>query len=205
MNTQRRIPFVPLLALLLAAALAAGTWLALRPPPPPPAPLAGSGIGGPFALVDQDGRAVTDRDFAGRWRLMYFGYSFCPDICPTDLQRMGQALRLFETMAPDRAARIAPIFITIDPERDTPAILKPYVAAFHPRLVGLTGNAAAITAATKAFRVVAEKRATPGAATYLMDHSALTYLMAPDGAPVAFATSDQSAEALAALLDRYVD
>src|SRR6185369_14158786 len=102
------------------------------------APLKGARIGGPFALVDQNGRTVRDSDFAGRYRLVYFGYSYCPDVCPTDLQSIGQAMRQFEKSDPGRAAEVQPIFITVDPERDTPPVLKAYVAAFHPRLIGLT-------------------------------------------------------------------
>ena len=123
MNEQRLFArLIPLLMVLLAACAPAA--------PDAPPPLQDAAIGGPFTLTDQDGRTVSDRDFEGRYRLIYFGFSYCPDICPVDLQAIGQGLRQFEAAAPERAARVAPIFITTDPERDTPAVLKPYVAAF---------------------------------------------------------------------------
>src|SRR4051794_1401338 len=90
-------------------------------------PLEGAKIGGPFTLIDQNGHEFSDRSLAGRYRIIYFGYSFCPDVCPTDLQTIGQAMRMFDKAAPDRAARVQPIFISVDPQRDTPAVLKSYV------------------------------------------------------------------------------
>jgi protein SCO1/2 len=124
------------MALLLAAGLG---WMRFSTPPAPPGNLAGASLGGPFTLTNQDGQTVRDTDFAGRWRLIYFGYGFCPDVCPTDLALVGRGLQAFEAQEAGRAANVAPIFITIDPERDTPAVLKPFVAAFHPRLVGRHG------------------------------------------------------------------
>ena len=134
MNETLRSPLSLLLALLLALVAACS------PAGDQPPPLQGATMGGPFALTDQNGKTVRDTDFAGRYRLIYFGYTFCPDVCPVDLQSIGQALRAFEKAHPALAARVQPIFITVDPERDTPAVLKPYVAAFHPRLIGLTGT-----------------------------------------------------------------
>src|SRR3954452_5260516 len=134
MNERTHPRFSRAFAWLAALALAA---CSAGPGDPP---LQGSRIGGPFALVDQDGRAATDRDFAGKYRIMYFGFTHCPDVCPTDLAAIGQALRRFEKSDPARAARVTPIFVSVDPARDTPAVLKEYVAAFHPRLVGLTGT-----------------------------------------------------------------
>jgi uncharacterized cysteine cluster protein YcgN (CxxCxxCC family)/cytochrome oxidase Cu insertion factor (SCO1/SenC/PrrC family) len=119
-------------------------------------PLQGATIGGPFSLVNQDGQRVTERDFAGRYRLMYFGFANCPDICPVDLQVIGGGLRQFERDDPERAQRVQPIFVTVDPARDTPPLLKRYVAAFHPRLVGLTGSQAEIEAAKRAFGIFGE-------------------------------------------------
>lgn len=203
MNTKRRIPFTPLVALALA--LLAGGVLVLRARAPAEGPpLAGSGVGGPFSLVDQNGRVRTDRYFAGSYRLIYFGYSFCPDICPTDLQRNAAALRLFERRDAARAARITPIFVSVDPARDTPAQIKPYVEAFHPRMVGLTGSEEAVARAKSSYRVYAERSASAGAAEYLMDHSSITYLMGPAGEPITMAASTDSAAALAEQLDRYV-
>lgn len=200
----RRSLSAPLIAAALALLVIAGgaLWFADGRAAPGAWPLAGSGIGGPFALVDQDGRPRTDRDFAGAYRLIYFGYTFCPDVCPTDLARNARALA---ALGPDLAARVQPIFITIDPERDTPAVLKPYVANFPPRLIGLTGSPDAVRRASAAWKVYAVKRgAGAGAAGYMMDHTALTYLMGPDGAPIAFFTSDQSPAQVATELARYV-
>src|SRR3954462_13493976 len=93
-------------------------------------PLAGARIGGPFALTDQDGKAVRDTDFAGKYRIVYFGYTYCPDVCPTDMAKIGQAMKILDKQAPGTAAKVVPIFITVDPERDTPAVLKQFVANF---------------------------------------------------------------------------
>ncbi len=147
-------------------------------------PLAGARIGGPFRLTDQDGRTVTDRDFAGRYRIVYFGYTFCPDVCPVDVQNIGAALKLIEAKDAALAKRIVPIFITVDPARDTPAVLKQFVAAFHPRMVGLTGSEQAIAATAKAYGIY-YARGKGTADGYMMDHSRQIYLMDPDGKPLA--------------------
>lgn len=133
-------------------------------------------IGGPFALVDQDGKTRTDADFRGRFMLIYFGYSFCPDVCPTTLQEMGAAL---DRLGPKRA-RIAPVFITIDPARDTPKILKDYMKSFGLDFVGLTGSDKAIAQAARAYHVYIKKHPLPGG-NYSMDHSGVIYLMGADG------------------------
>jgi len=124
MNNVLRLPLLVLLALLSLAGCT----------PRQVPPLQDSGLGGAFSLVDQDGKPVRDSDFEGKYRIMYFGYTFCPDACPTDLQVIGQALASFEKKDPKRGAMVQPIFISVDPARDTPAVLKRYVAAFHPRL-----------------------------------------------------------------------
>ncbi|HEV2865122.1 MAG TPA: SCO family protein, partial [Allosphingosinicella sp.] len=114
------------------------------------APLEGASLGGHFTLTAQDGRRVSDTDFAGKYRLVYFGFTYCPDVCPTDLQTIGAGLRRFEQSDPARAAKVQPIFITVDPRRDTPPVLARYVAAFHPRLIGLTGSEAEIARVARA-------------------------------------------------------
>ena len=191
------------IAVLLAAVLG---WMRFSTPPPSPqGNLAGASLGGPFALVDQDGHRVRDTDFAGRWRLIYFGYAFCPDICPTDLAFLGRGLAAFEAQVPTAAAKVAPIFNTIDPARDTPATIKPFVAAFHPRLVGLTGTQAEIDAVAKAYGVYAKTVDTGDPEAYLMDHSAMIYLFDPEGRPVAFLPHQGlSAEAVTQLLATHV-
>lgn len=193
-------------ALLLAAGLG---WMRIANPTgtrqAPPGNLAGASLGGPFALTNQDGQTVRDRDFVGRWRLMYFGYGFCPDVCPTDLALIGRGLTAFERQDAGRAATVAPIFITIDPERDTPAVLKPFVTAFHPRLVGLTGTSEQIAAVTRRFGVYAKRMDTGDPENYLMDHSAMVYLFDPDGKPVAFLPHQGlTAAAVTALLATHV-
>ncbi len=135
-------------------------------------------IGGPFALIDADGRARTDADFRGKLMLVEFGYTFCPDVCPLGLQLFADVL---DRLGP-AADEVQPIFITLDPARDTPEVLKSYANHFSPRIVALTGAREAVDAAAKAYRVY--HRLGPDAATnpnYLVDHSAILYLMSRDG------------------------
>ena len=136
-------------------------------------------IGGPFTLVNHKGKTVTQADFKGKYMLVYFGYTFCPDVCPTELQVMSAAL---EALPPAKAAKITPILVSIDPERDTPAKLAEYVANFHPRLVGLTGTLKQVRAAGKVYKVYFKKAKDPdSSAGYAMDHSSIVYLMGPNG------------------------
>jgi len=198
MNETRKPRFSQLFPLLAALAIAACSSQAAEPP------LKGARIGGPFALVDQDGRPVSDRDFAGKYRIVYFGFTHCPDVCPTDLAAIGSALRGFERKDPGRAARVQPLFITVDPERDTPAVVKEYVAAFHPRIVGLTGTPQQVAKVEKEFAVYASKgEAQPGGG-YAVDHSRIVLLMGPDGAPIALLPQDKGVEGILAELDRWV-
>ena len=172
--------------------------------PQDPAPLAGARIGGPFTLTDQDGHRVSNAQFAGKYRLIYFGYTYCPDVCPTTLQHLGQGLKLFEQAAPTRAAHVQPIFITVDPDRDTPPVLKSYVAAFHPRLIGLTGSPAEIAAVAKDYAVSYHKQQTKGASGYLVDHMSQPILFGPDGQPIALVPGDQDGPAVEKTLDQWV-
>lgn len=185
-------------AILALAALIGVLALGSRGPGP-----GGSGealVGGPFSLVDQTGRRVTEADFKGRFMLVFFGYSFCPDVCPTELQVMTHAL---ETMGTS-GERITPVFITIDPARDTPPVLKSYVENFSPRLVGLTGTDAEIAQVAKAFRVYYRKAGDTASPDYLMDHSSIIYLMGPDGRFVKHFTYTTDAKALAEALQEAV-
>ena len=214
MNASRRtsLPFWPFAAGLFIAAALLGLFLFNRETrdgravaaAAPGVDISGSAIGGPFALVNQEGRTVKDSDFTGRYRLMYFGYSFCPDICPTDVQRMTLALNAFEKMAPERAAKVQPLFVSTDPERDTPAALQEFAANFHPRLVALTGSRAAVDGAKQSFRVYAAKAAGSTGPDYLMDHSSFTYLMGPKGEPIAMLDSRASANDLVQMLQAHV-
>ncbi len=139
-------------------------------------------VGGPFELVDDSGAAVTDRSFGDRHLLIFFGYSFCPDVCPTELSRMASAL---DRLDASDVEQLQPLFITIDPERDTPEAMAEYVQAFHPDIVGLTGSDEQIAEVARAYRVFYAKVDTGDPDYYLMDHSSFTYLMAPDGSNVA--------------------
>ena len=134
-------------------------------------------IGGSFTLVDGTGATRTDEDFRGRLMLVYFGFTYCPDVCPTELQAMGQAVDLLG----EKADSVQPIFVTIDPERDTPQMVGQYVESFHPRMVGLTGTPEQVAAAAKVYRVYYRKAEVEGSSDYLMDHSSIVYLMGRDG------------------------
>lgn len=153
-------------------------------------PLAGARIGGAFSLVDTAGRTVTDGDFTGKYRLIYFGYSFCPDVCPVDLNYLMLGLKQFERQDPARAAMVQPLFVSVDPDRDTPQVLAGYVPQFHPRLIGLTGSAAQVKAAADAWLVQYSKQ--PGSApdAYLVAHTNIAYLMGPQGQPLAIIPVD---------------
>ncbi len=150
-------------------------------------------VGGPFSLIDQTGKAVTDATWRGRWMLIYFGYTTCPDVCPTELQTIAAAL---ESLGP-QAAQVVPIFITVDPERDIQARLADYVKLFDDRLVGLTGTPQQIAAVARAFRVYYAKVTPKDSATYLMDHTSFVYLMGPDGTLRALFRPGTSAQELA--------
>lgn len=171
---------------------------------PEPPPLEGARIGGPFTLVDQDGKSFSDSRLKGKWRIMYFGYTFCPDVCPVDMANITAGLKAFEASDPARAARVVPVFVTVDPARDTPPVIKEYIGNFHPRTIGLTGDAATVAAVGKAFAIFSARRdgATPGA--YLMDHSRQAYLMDGDGKPVALLPADESGQAVADALAKWV-
>ena len=194
---RRRLPYAVLAAVVIGAAS-----LGACSAPPPPGPLVGSGVGGPFSLVDQDGHAVTDKTYAGRWRLMYFGYTFCPDVCPVDVQKIAQGMKAFAAADPTRAAKVVPVFVTVDPDRDTASVVRTFVRAFSPDMVGLTGTAAQAAAMRKAFRVYAAKAGT--GRDYLVDHTAVIYLMDPDNRPVSFLDHGATPAQIAAEVATYV-
>jgi protein SCO1/2 len=172
------------------------------PASPPEAALAGTAldgaaIGGQFTLTGKDGQRVSWDQFKGKYRIVYFGYSFCPDACPMDVGVMMQGFNRFDKDHPAQAAQVQPIFITIDPARDTPARVGEFAAAFSPRLIGLSGTQGEIDAAVKAFKVYAArgKDVTGG---YLMDHSRQAYLMDRAGKPLVALAIDKGPEAVAA-------
>jgi protein SCO1 len=174
-------------------------WLRFAAKPDPVAPTAGItpsvAVGGPFELVAHTGQGMTDRDFHGRYALLFFGFTFCPDLCPTELNTMALALAELGPLA----EKVQPLFISIDPERDTPEILARYVRQFHPRLIGLTGSPAQVAAAARAFRVYYAKGQRNNDA-YLMDHSGFLYLIGPEGNTVGLFRPGVAPEQLAAAL-----
>ena len=164
-------------------------------------------VGGPFSLVDHTGQPVTDQDYAGRYKLVFFGFTFCPDICPTELQTIAQAM---DQLGPEEQAQVQPLFITIDPERDRPAVLAEYAGLFHPRIVGLTGTPEQVAAVAKAYRVYYARSEDAGEGPeYMMDHSTFVYLMGPDGRFITLfrngVTADELVTALRAELAKKMD
>ena len=150
-------------------------------------------LGGPFSLTDHTGRAVTQADFAGRFLLVYFGFTYCPDVCPTELGTIAAALDALE----EQGERVTPVFVSVDPERDTPAAMADYVSRFHPRMVGLTGTPEQVAAAARAYRVFYAKVNRPEMTQYLMDHSSFIYLVGPDGKVRALFRPETAPEAIA--------
>jgi protein SCO1 len=179
---------------LLVAVLLIGTgaflWLGGRQP-------AGLTIGGPFVLENGAGKTVSDRDYHGKYVLVYFGYTFCPDVCPTTLNAVADAMDKLGA----KADQVQPLFITVDPKRDTPSVMQQYAAAFSPRITGLTGTPDEIAKVAKEYRVYyAEHRTGPGPNDYSMDHSSILYLMGPDGRFIAPIRADESGDQMAASL-----
>jgi protein SCO1/2 len=180
----------------------AGTAILLVTTPHGGQPVQSSGtalVGGPFSLLGTDGKTVTDADFRGRYMLIFFGFTHCPDICPAELQVIAQALDKLG----DKGKKVVPVFVTLDPERDTPQVMGEYVKSFGPNFVGLTGTPEAIAAAAKAYRVAyAKVENKESAGDYSVDHSALAYLMDPEGKYVTHFTYGTSADEMAEKLNK---
>ncbi len=158
-------------------------------------------IGGPFTLTDGAGKSVTDQAFRGKYMLVYFGYTFCPDVCPTTLNDVAAAMDRLGAAAD----RLQPVFITIDPARDTPDVVRQYAAAFSPRLQGLTGTADQIATVAREYRVYyAPHKTGPNPGDYTMDHSSVLYVMDPAGHFAGVIRADEGADAMAADLKKYV-
>ncbi len=158
-------------------------------------------VGGPFALTDGAGRPVTQRDFRGKYLLVYFGYTACPDACPTTLSEVADAMTRLGPMA----ARVQPLFITLDPARDTPAVVRTYAAAFDPRLIGLTGTQAQVDQVAREYRVEHSiHRTGPAPGDYSVDHSSVLFLMGPTGRLLAPLRADETGAALAADITRHL-
>jgi len=192
-------PLFSLLSLLFALLLGACSSGGRETPP-----LQGAKLGGPFTLTNQDGRQVSNDQFDGQYRLVYFGFTYCPDVCPVDLQTIGQAMQRLEKSDPDIAERVQPIFISVDPERDTPAVLKQYVAAFHPRLIGLTGTPEQVADVAKKHGIFFQKEEREGSREYMVNHSRMVLLFGPKGEPIAIVPHEQGADAMIAELKRWV-
>jgi protein SCO1/2 len=158
-------------------------------------------VGGPFELVSHKGARVTDKNFRGKYMLVSFGYTYCPDVCPTELQVISAALDELG----DKAKDIQPIFITVDPERDTVATLAQYMASFHPSYIGLTGSPDAIAKAAKAYRAYYAKSENKGGEDYLMDHSSIIYLMDKEGTFLKHFSYGTDAHALATAIEEAID
>lgn len=195
---MRRINPVFFVIALFAVGFAAAYWLGIGQEPP--TYTEGKAlIGGPFSLIGTDGKRVTDKDFRGKLMLVFFGYTHCPDVCPTELQNMAEAL---DKLGPD-ANQVAPIFISVDPARDTPEALAAYVKNFGPRIIGLTGSADDIASAAKAYRVYFSS-AEGGAGNYTVDHSAFVYLMDREGNYLTHFMFNSPPETVAAAIKKHI-
>ena len=199
-----RVAVAVSLALTLAVLALAG-WQLQRRPTAPEGVAGTAAVGGPFRLTDQFGAVRTEADFRGRFMLLSFGFSHCADVCPAILQSMSLAL---DELGP-AGERVAPVFITIDPARDTVERLRAYAANFHPRLVALTGSADEIAAVARAYRVYYARAADHGAGDhgsgdYEMNHSTIVYLMGPDGAYVSHFTPETPPEKIAETIRTYL-
>ncbi|MAM38373.1 MAG: SCO family protein [Erythrobacter sp.] len=167
-------------------------------------PLAGAAIGGDFTLTSETGEPISFSDFDGQYRTIYFGYAFCPDVCPTDNQRAMAGLKRFEKENPELGAKVQPLFVSIDPQRDTPEVLTEFTDAFHPRLIGMTGSKEQLDKAASDFAVFYSKGEETSNGGYLMDHSSQTYLFGPDGQPLALLPTSDGPDAVAVELAKWV-
>jgi protein SCO1/2 len=197
MSERRLRLIVPLVCLLIGVVvLATAALLIWMPDSQETRP---SGVGGPFTLVSQDGRTVTERDFQGAPFLVFFGFTHCPDVCPTKLFEISEVLRSLG----ERGGAVRALFITVDSERDTPAAMKDYLVSFDPRVVGLTGDRPAVDAAVRAYRAYARKVPLQGD-DYTMEHTSLVYLMDKKGRFVGAFNLDRPPEQAAQELLRYL-
>jgi protein SCO1/2 len=167
-------------------------------------PLAGAAIGGPFTLTDSRGKTVHWSDFDGKYRIVYFGYTYCPDVCPTDMQRLMQGFAAYKKERPDLAAQIVPMFISVDPERDTPKVVGEFTHAFSDDLLGLTGTPEQVAAAAKEFAIFYEKGKPNSEGGYLVNHSTQAYLMGRKGEPIALVPIDGGPKDVTASLEKWV-
>ncbi len=155
-------------------------------------------IGGAFTLIDHNGKTVTDANFRGRYMLVFFGYTFCPDVCPTALQTITEAMDLLGA----KADKVQPVFISVDPERDTPKVLKSFMENFHPRMIGLTGSSEQVAAVAKIYRLYYAKASDED--DYLIDHQAFIYLMGPDGKIITYFPHGIAPDAIATKVRKHL-
>ena len=200
-------------ALVAAAAViafVAGSWFASRPDPNADqfaecrsGQVAGgsSQIGGPFTLVSETGETVTDKDVLTGPSILYFGYTFCPDVCPLDTSRNADAVDILE----ERGKMVTPVFISIDPERDTPEVVADFTHNLHPRMVGLTGSPEQVKAASQAYRTYYKKQESDDEEYYLVDHSTFSYLTLPGHGFVDFFKRDETPEQMADRIGCFLD
>jgi protein SCO1/2 len=166
---------------------------------PSPPPLAGAKMGGPFTLTDEAGKTFSDTKLVGQYRLVYFGYTFCPDVCPVDMANLMKGFTALEKRNPSLAAKIQPLFITVDPKQDTPEALTQFTNAFHPRLIGLTGTPAQIADVAKRYGIFFE----PGDGVNKINHNRLTVLYGKKGEPLALIPEDGTPDAIATELESW--
>lgn len=160
-------------------------------------------VGGAFQLIDTEGRVFSDQDLLGEFALLYFGFTFCPDICPDELEKVAEVVDLIEKQTAG-VVKVRPVFISVDPERDTPSKVKEYVREFHPRMIGLTGDIESVKKVSKQYRVYFSKTGEQGATDYLVDHSIIHYLVNPAGEFVTFYSKSNTAEQFAASVLEHV-
>ncbi len=206
---NRRAKSEPLRTLILMAAapltlLAAGCAEEQIGPSPDGVDLRGSTLGGEFTLTDNTGGETSWSDFNGQYRLVYFGFTYCPDICPTDVQRFSQGLMQFERDQPELGASVQPIFISVDPDRDTPEIIDQFVGNFHPRLIGLTGSTEQIEQVKTLFGAGATLGPETAPGVYDVAHSTLTYLFSPSGEPLGVIPTDKGADGVKRELEKWI-
>ena len=200
-NNRIRLP-----SALLALALLAACGGSPAPTPKSEGPIANSSIGGPFTLTDSNGKTVHWSDFDGKYRIVYFGYTWCPDVCPTEVARIARGVKRFSEAHPQLAGDVVPIFVSVDPERDTPAKVGEFVHAFSDNMVGLTGTPEQVKAAADAFKVFYQKGEPNSEGAYLVNHSRLAYLMGRKGEPIALLPVDvkDQGEAISAELEKWI-
>ena len=210
MTPKTKVLLISGLGLALVVAGVAG-WLSVQPQAPrqivsSETQVSGEAlIGGPFALTDHRGERRTDADFKGRYMMIFFGYTYSPDICPTTLTTVTQGLDILAETEGAKAAAVTPVFVSVDPERDTTQALADYVSHFHPSMVAMTGTPEEVAVAAKAYRAFYKKVEVDDASDYLVDHSPIIYLMGPDGRYLTHFNHLTTAEEIAAGLSMQVD